>query len=110
MPPGHSRRDRRGGTNSRTQNRAPHTVARSARLALRPQLLIDAAEAIPRFDRPVLLIWGHSCDFFPITGAQHSLPSSGATLVPVPGTKTWIPIDNPDAADAIVRFVPTPMP
>jgi pimeloyl-ACP methyl ester carboxylesterase len=112
MPPGHSRRDRRGGTNSRTQNRAPHTVARSARLALRPQLLIDAAEAIARFDRPVLLIWGHSCDFFPITDAQRLASEfPGATLVPVPGTKTWVPIDNPGAvADAIVRFVPTPMP
>ena len=35
----------------------------------RPQLLIDAAEAIPRFDRPVLLIWGESCDYFPMTDA-----------------------------------------
>jgi hypothetical protein len=32
-----------------------------------------------------------------------------ATLVSVPGAKTWVPIDNPAAAaDAIIRFVPTP--
>ena len=77
---------------------------------LRPQLLLDAAEAIPRFDRPVLLIWGESCDFFPITAAQRlasEFPS--ATLAPVPGAKTWVPIDNPAAvANAMTKFVPTP--
>ena len=78
----------------------------------RPQLLIDAAEAIPRFDRPVLLIWGDSCDFFPITGAQRLASEfPRATLVPVPGAKTWVPIDNPAAvADAIIKLVPAPGP
>jgi pimeloyl-ACP methyl ester carboxylesterase len=77
----------------------------------RPQLLLDAAEAIPRFDRPVLLLWGDSCDFFPIEHA-HRLASEfpRATLVPVPGAKTWVPIDNPAAvADAIVEFAPAPV-
>jgi pimeloyl-ACP methyl ester carboxylesterase len=32
-----------------------------------------------------------------------------ATLVSVPGAKTWVPIDDPGAvADAIVEFVPAP--
>jgi pimeloyl-ACP methyl ester carboxylesterase len=78
----------------------------------RPQLLIDAAGALPRFDRPVLLIWGESCDFFPMTGA-HRLASDfpRATLIPVPGAKTWVPVDNPAAvASAIVKFVPAPVP
>jgi pimeloyl-ACP methyl ester carboxylesterase len=78
----------------------------------RPQLLIDAAAVIPRYDRPVLLVWGDSCDFFPITDAQRlasEFPS--ATLFSVPGAKTWVPIDNPGAVtDAIVEFVPTPVP
>ena len=93
--------------------RRDHRVAGDLVAALageRPQLLIDAAEAIPAFDRPVLLIWGESCDFFPMTGARRL--ASGfprATLVPVPGAKTWVPVDNPAAvADAIVSFVPTP--
>ena len=77
----------------------------------RPHLLIDAAEAIPRFDRPVLLVWGESCDFFPITDAQRlasEFPS--ATLVSVPEAKTWVPVDNPAVvADAIAEFVPTPV-
>lgn len=74
-----------------------------------PQLLIDAAEAIPRFDRPVLLIWGDSCDFFPMGDAQRLASEfPHATVIPVPGAKTWVPIDDPIAvADAIVGFVPT---
>ncbi|HUA28804.1 MAG TPA: alpha/beta hydrolase [Streptosporangiaceae bacterium] len=75
----------------------------------RPQLLIDAAETIPRFDRPVLVIWGESCGFFPMTGAQRLASDfPHATLVTVPGAKTWIPVDKPAAvADAIAQFVPT---
>ena len=78
----------------------------------RPQLLIDAAEAIPRFDRPVLLIWGDSCDFFPMTDARRLASEfPHATLVSVPGAKTWVPVDSPAAvADAIAEFVPTPVP
>jgi pimeloyl-ACP methyl ester carboxylesterase len=78
----------------------------------RPQLLVDAAKAIPRFDRPVLLVWGDSCDFFPIAHANRlasDFPS--ATLIRVPGAKTWVPIDNPAAvADAIAEFVPSSTP
>ena len=32
----------------------------AAMAGFRPQLLIDAAEVIPQFDRPVLLVWGES--------------------------------------------------
>jgi len=75
----------------------------------RPQLLIDAAKAIPGFDRPVLVIWGEACKFFP-TGYARRLASDfpSATLVTVPGAGTWVPVDNPDAvAGAIAKFVPT---
>jgi pimeloyl-ACP methyl ester carboxylesterase len=77
--------------------------------SFRPQPLIDAAEAIPRFDRPVLLVWGDACGFFPITHAQRLASEfPRATLVPVPGAKTWVPIDNPRAVtEGIVKFVPT---
>jgi len=80
----------------------------AALAAFRPQLLIDAAEAIPGFDRPVLLIWGESCDFFPMTDAERLASEfPRAMLVSVPEAKTWVPIDNPAAvADAITKFVP----
>ena len=69
----------------------------AATAGFRPQLLIDAAEAIPRFDRPVLLIWGESCDFFPMTDARRLASEFPcATLVSVPGAKTWVPVDSPD--------------
>jgi pimeloyl-ACP methyl ester carboxylesterase len=74
----------------------------------RPQLLLDAAEAIPQFDQPVLLVWGESCDFFPMTRAQRLASDFPATtLVSVPGAKTWVPVDKPVVvADAIAKFVP----
>jgi pimeloyl-ACP methyl ester carboxylesterase len=76
-----------------------------------PRLLVDAAEAIPQFDRPVLLVWGESCDFFPIAHAQRLASEFRyATLIPVAGARTWVPIDNPAAvADAIAQFVPAPV-
>jgi pimeloyl-ACP methyl ester carboxylesterase len=94
----------------RDQRVADDLVAAMA--GFRPELLMEAAEAIPQYDRPVLLVWGDSCDFFPITDAQRlasDFPS--ATLRPVPGAKTWVPVDEPGTvADAIVEFVPTPVP
>jgi pimeloyl-ACP methyl ester carboxylesterase len=84
----------------------------AAMAGFRPQLLLDAAAAIPRFGRPVLLIWGEECEFFPMTGAQRLASDfPDATLVSVPGARTWVPVDNPAAvADAIGAFVPTPVP
>jgi pimeloyl-ACP methyl ester carboxylesterase len=78
----------------------------------RPRDLLDAAAAIPRFDRPVLLVWGESCEFFPIAHAQRLASDfPDATLVRVPGAKTWVPIDDPAAvSEAIGTFVPTPLP
>jgi pimeloyl-ACP methyl ester carboxylesterase len=67
------------------------------------------AEAIPRYDRSVLLVWGESCDFFPISDARRLASEfPDATLFSVPEAKTWVPVDDPGAvADAIVEFVPT---
>jgi pimeloyl-ACP methyl ester carboxylesterase len=76
----------------------------------RQQILAEAAPAIPRFDRPVLVIWGDACDFFPMAQA-HRLAADfpHATLISVPGAKTWVSVDKPDAvADAIAEFVPAP--
>lgn len=84
----------------------------AAMAGFRPQLLMDAAEAIPRFDRPVLLIWGESCSFFPMAQARRLASDfPRATLVSVPGAGTWVPVDNPAAvAGAIGTFVPAPVP
>ena len=78
----------------------------------RPQLLLDAAAAIPGFDRPVLLVWGEECTFFPPAHARRLASDfPRATLVTVPGAKTWVPVDNPAAlAGAIAEFVPARVP
>jgi pimeloyl-ACP methyl ester carboxylesterase len=80
----------------------------AAMAGFRPQLLLDAAEVIPHYDRPVLLVWGDSCEFFP-PGDAERLASDfpDATLQHVPGAKTWVPVDDPAAlSDAIAGFVP----
>lgn len=82
----------------------------AAMAGFRPQLLINAAQEIPSFDRLVLLVWGDACDFFPITDAQRlAADFPHATLVAVPGAKTWVPVDNPAAvSEAIDKFAPAP--
>ena len=84
----------------------------AAMAGFRPQLLVDAAGAIRRFDRPVLLIWGESCGFFRMADARRLASDfPHATLVSVPGARTWVPVDDPGAvADGIVTFVPTQVP
>ena len=80
----------------------------AAMAGFRPQLLIDAAAVIPEFGSPVLLIWGEGCQFFPVSQARRLASDfPHATLVTVPGAKTWVPVDNPAAvAGAIAEFVP----
>lgn len=102
----HGRAESFFGPIQRDRRVADDFVAASA--GCRPQLLIDAADAIPRFDRPVLLIWGDACDFFPTADAQRLASAfPRATLVTIPGAKTWVPIENPTAvADAITQWLP----
>jgi pimeloyl-ACP methyl ester carboxylesterase len=82
----------------------------AAMAGFRPQLLLDAAAVLPEFARPVLLVWGEECQFFPVTQALRlAVDFPHATLVPVPGAKTWVPVDNPAAvAGAIAGFAPVP--
>jgi pimeloyl-ACP methyl ester carboxylesterase len=83
----------------------------AAMAGFRPQLLLDAAPAIPRFDRPVLLVWGEACEFFPLAQAERlAADFRDARLITVPEAKTWVPVDAPAAlAGAIAGFVPVPV-
>lgn len=80
----------------------------AAMAGFHPQLLVDAAAAIPRFDRPVLLVWGESCDFFPMADARRlARDFPDAKLVAVHAAKTWVPVDDPVAViEAIRGFAP----
>ncbi len=83
----------------------------AAMAGFRPELLLAAAQAIPHFDRPVLLVWGDDCDFFPIADAQRlAADFPNAALLAAPGAKTWVPVDDPQRlSDAIVEFVGAPV-
>ncbi len=83
----------------------------AAMAGFRPELLMEAGRAIPQFDRPVLLIWGDSCKFFPIEDAQRlAADFPRASVVSVRGAKTWVPVDAPAAVtDAIAEFVALPV-
>lgn len=82
----------------------------AAAAGFRPELLVEASAAIGRFARPVMLIWGDADEFFPVGHAQRlAADFPDATLITVPGAKTWVPVDDPAAvADAIGAFVPPP--
>jgi pimeloyl-ACP methyl ester carboxylesterase len=84
----------------------------AAMAGFRPQVMLDAAAVIPGFDRPVLLVWGEECRFFPLPQARRLAAAfPHAALIPVPGAKTWVPVDNPAAlAGAIADFLPARVP
>ena len=68
---------------------------------------LAAAEKLPGFDRPALLVWAPEDRFFPIRYAERleqAIPD--ARLVTVPDAKTFVSLDQPGAvADAIAAFM-----
>ena len=68
---------------------------------------LAAAEKLPGFDRPTLLVWAPGDRFFPIRYAERleqAIPD--ARLVTVPDAKTFVSLDQPGAvADAIATFM-----
>lgn len=68
---------------------------------------LDAADALPGFDRPVLLVWAVEDRIFPITLAHRlarQLPR--ARVVAVRRSRTFVPVDQPDRlAEEIREFV-----
>lgn len=68
---------------------------------------LAAAEALPGFDRPVLLVWAVEDRIFPIALAHRlagRLPR--ARIVPVHRSRTFVPIDRPDRlVEEIREFV-----
>lgn len=78
-------------------------ITRFAR-GLRGDELVDAASWLARFDRPARLVWGTRDRSFTLESARRlaaALPR--AEVVEVPGARTFVPVDRPDAvADAIL--------
>jgi pimeloyl-ACP methyl ester carboxylesterase len=70
---------------------------------VRPEDLLDAASRFGEFTKPVHLVWGDDDPFFPLEVAerlQAAFPN--ATSVTVPGGRTFLPMDHPDAVAEVV--------
>ena len=68
---------------------------------------LAAADTLAGMDLPALLIWGTDDKLFPMSDAERLRRTlKDATLLPVAGARTFVPLDQPDVvADAIAAFV-----
>lgn len=68
--------------------------------------LTEVSNRMNRFTKPVSLVWGQAdrC-FTPALGRRLADRFAHATMIPVPGAKTFVPLDNPAAvADAVASI------
>ena len=72
-----------------------------------PRLTLDAAERLRTFPRPALMAWAVEDRFFPYSdGEQLAAIIPQGRLVPIRGSYTFTPIDQPIVlADAIAAFL-----
>jgi pimeloyl-ACP methyl ester carboxylesterase len=65
--------------------------------------LTDVATRLHRFDKPVTLVWGQNDRVFtPKLGRRLAAAFTNAKLIEVPGARTFVSLDEPDAViDAI---------
>ena len=65
--------------------------------------LTDVATRLHRFDKPVTLVWGQGDVVFkPSLGRRLAAAFGNAKLIEVPGARTFVSMDQPDAVvDAI---------
>lgn len=75
--------------------------------ALRPAVLLAAEDALRRFDRPVLLVWGTDDRLFPVRDAERlAAVFPDARIELVPGSRTFVMVDQPaHLTDLIASFV-----
>jgi pimeloyl-ACP methyl ester carboxylesterase len=76
-------------------------------IAAQRRLLLDAAERLPRFDRPALVAWAADDRLMPPEhGRRLAEMLPHGRLVEIPDSYTLVPLDQPAAlADAVERFV-----
>ena len=80
-------------------------MSRVAR-AVDPSDLVAVGGRLHRFEGPVRLVWGTADPFFTLDQA-HRLAAAfpNATIVEVPGAKTFVPLDAPDRVAAEILDV-----
>ena len=76
-------------------------------IGMNKRYTLEAAQALPHFEKPVLLAWGTDDRAFRIAEA-HRLATvlPDATVVPVENARTFVAEDQPDVlAKAILEFL-----
>jgi pimeloyl-ACP methyl ester carboxylesterase len=67
-------------------------------------LLLDTAARLREFDRPVLIAWAPEDRFFPLEHARRlAAIFPDARLVEVPGSRTFVSLDQPERLAALIR-------
>lgn len=62
-----------------------------------PDDLLDVSNRLSRFPKPVRLVWGAADPFFKIDRARRLRDAfANATLVEIPGGRTFVPLDEPE--------------
>ena len=65
---------------------------------VRPRVLLDAASRFGQFAGPVRILWGDDDAYFgPELGRRLSEAFPHASLITVPGGRTFLPLEHPDA-------------
>ena len=83
--------------------------ARKAIGAISTRYTLDAAEKLPAFGKPAMVLWSPDDRVFPIADGERLAALLDAKLVRVPDSYTFMPEDQPGAlAEAINDFVREP--
>ena len=71
--------------------------------------LIDVAGRLPRFTKPVTLVWGQAdrC-FTPALGRRLAAQFPDSTLIEVPGARTFVALDDPAAVVGAIEKICAP--
>ena len=73
-------------------------------VAISNRYTLRAATSFSAFDRPVLVAWGEEDLFFPLRYAERLAAAfPDARLERIPGSRTFVPEDRPDALAELVR-------
>jgi pimeloyl-ACP methyl ester carboxylesterase len=80
--------------------------AKKVTAGMNKRYTLEAAEKLRGTELPILLTWAPGDRFFPIKHARRLADETGARIVEIPDSKTFVPLDQPERlADEIAAFV-----
>jgi pimeloyl-ACP methyl ester carboxylesterase len=80
--------------------------AKKVTVGMNKRYTLEAAEKLKGTELPILLTWAPGDKLFPMKYAERLVAETGAELVEIPDSNTFVPLDQPARlADEIARFV-----